>query len=77
MKRFLNPKSDQWKALTERSSASYSFLEPLAKEVFDNVAQNGDRALFYYPEKFDKVKLDNFSVSLEEIESATAIVPQK
>ena len=67
MQRFINPTPDQWKGLTQRGSASYSSLEPLAKEVFDDVAQNGDQALMNYTEKFDKVKLEDFSVSAEEI----------
>ena len=60
MQRFINPNPDQWKALAQRGSASYTSLEPLAKEVFDNVAQNGDQALMNYTEKFDKVKLKDF-----------------
>ncbi len=77
MQRYINPTPEQWKDLTQRGSASYASLEPLAKEVFDNVAQNGDQALLAYTEKFDKVKLENFSVSTDEIESAKARVPEK
>ena len=77
MQRYINPTPDQWKDLTQRGSASYASLEPLAKEVFDNVAQNGDQALLAYTEKFDKVKLKDFSVSTDEIESAKARVPEK
>ena len=77
MQRFINPNPDQWKVLAQRGSASYTSLEPLAKEVFDNVAQNGDQALMNYTEKFDKVKLKDFSVSTEEIEDAKARVPEK
>lgn len=77
MQRYVNPKYDQWKEITLRGSASYASLEPLAKEVFDNVDQNGDQALISYTEKFDKVKLNSFSVDKDEIESAKARVPQK
>ena len=61
MQRFINPNPDQWKALAQRGSASYTSLEPLAKEVFENIAQNGDQALIDYTEKFDKVALEDFS----------------
>jgi histidinol dehydrogenase len=77
MQRYINPTSDQWKELTQRGSASYASLEPLAKEVFEQVAKNGDQALLAYTEKFDKVKLDDFSVNTDEIESAIARVPKK
>ena len=75
MKRFINPIPDTWRTLTQRGSTSYASLEPLAKKVFDNVAQSGDKALLSFTEKFDKVKLEDFSVSKNEIEDAIARVP--
>ena len=77
MQRYINPTPEQWKDLTQRGTASYASLEPLAKEVFENVAQNGDQALLAYTAKFDKVKLEDFSVSTHEIESAKARIPRK
>ena len=77
MQRYINPSPEQWKVLTQRGSASYSSLEPMAKEVFNNVTQYGDQALMTYTEKFDNVKLENFSVSAEEIELAKSRVPEK
>ena len=77
MQRYINPSLEQWKVLTQRGAASYSSLEPLAKEVFDNVAQYGDQALKTYTEKFDKVKLEGFSVDAKEIELAKNRVPEK
>ena len=58
MQRYINPSLEQWKVLTHRGAASYSSLEPLAKEVFDNIAQYGDQALKTYTEKFDKGYID-------------------
>jgi histidinol dehydrogenase len=77
MQRFINPTAAEWNVLTQRGSASYASLEPLAKEVFEQVAQNGDKALINYTEKFDQVKLDDFSVSSAEIEAAIARVPER
>tara|TARA_B100000963_G_scaffold290031_1_gene259728 strand:- start:13990 stop:15279 length:1290 start_codon:yes stop_codon:yes gene_type:complete len=77
MQRYINPSPEQWKVLTQRGSASYSSLEPLAKEVFNNVAQYGDQALTTYTQKFDNVKLENFSVVAEEIELAKSRVPKR
>ena len=77
MQRYINPSPEQWKVLTQRGSASYSSLEPLAKEVFNNVAQYGDQALMTYTEKFDNVKLENFPVVAEEIELAKSRVPER
>ena len=77
MQRYINPTIAQWKGLTQRGSASFASLEPLAKEVFENIAQNGDQALIDYTEKFDKVALEDFSVSTQDIEEAKARVPEK
>ena len=77
MQRYINPSLEQWKVLSQRGAESYSSLEPLAKEVFDNVAQYGDQALKTYTEKFDKVKLEGFSVDAKEIELAKNRVSEK
>ena len=60
MQSFINPTPETWRALTQRGSASYASIEPLAKKVFDNVAKSGDKALVSYTKKFDKVKLEDF-----------------
>lgn len=44
------------------------------KDILENVRQNGDKALFEYCEKFDKVKLDCLKVSEEEINEAVLSV---
>ena len=63
--------------MAKRGSASFASLEPLAKRVFNSVAQSGDKAISKYTEKFDNVKLEDFSVSKKEIEQAIGRVPNK
>ena len=77
MQKFINPTPETWSELAQRGSASFASLEPLAKRVFNNVARSGDKALFKYTEKFDKVKLEDFSVSKNEIDQAISRVPNK
>ena len=77
MQRFINPSQNKWETLCQRGSASYTSLEPLAKEVFDEVSQKGDQALYAYTEKFDKVTLKKLSVGADEIEQAKVRVPEK
>lgn len=43
-------------------------------EIIDKVRREGDAALCYYTERFDKVRLDRLRVSEEEIEEAMASV---
>jgi histidinol dehydrogenase len=76
MKQYRNPIRSDWKKLTARASASYASLEPLAKEVFENVRLNGDTSLSAYTLKFDGVSLDSFQVSPKETAAAESRVPQ-
>lgn len=43
-------------------------------EIINHVKKDGDAALFYYCEKFDKVKLNTLEVTCEEIDEAFASV---
>ena len=76
MKQYNNPIRSDWKKLTARASATYASLEPLAKEVFENVRHNGDASLSAYTLKFDGVNLDSFQVSPNETAAAESRVPQ-
>ena len=50
-------------------------VEAIVADIIANVRANGDKALFEYCEKFDKVKLDRLAVSEAEIDAAFAAVP--
>lgn len=43
-------------------------------DIIDRVRREGDKALLYYTEKFDKAALDSLRVSEEEIDEAVALV---
>ena len=49
-------------------------VEGIVADIIDNVRKNGDRALFEYCEKFDKVQLSALEVTQEEIDEAFAEV---
>ena len=76
MKQYSNPIRSDWKKLTARASATYASLEPLAKEVFENVKLEGDASLSAYTLKFDGVNLNSFQVSPKETAAAESRVPQ-
>ena len=50
-------------------------VEEIVADIIANVRTSGDKALFEYCEKFDKVKLDRLAVSEAEIDAAFAAVP--
>jgi len=47
-----------------------SNVEAIVTEIIENIKENGDKALKEYSKKFDKVDLDSFEVTSEEIEEA-------
>ena len=52
-------------------------VEGIVADIIANVVKKGDAALFEYCERFDKVKLDAFEVTEEEIDEAFASVDEK
>lgn len=52
-------------------------VEEIVSDIIKNVKENGDKALYEYCEKFDKVKLSALEVTEEEIEEAMAFVEPK
>ncbi len=61
-------------ALIGRSPSGYEKEEAAVREIIDAVRRDGDRAVLYYEEKFDKAVLtpETLRVSREEIEEAYA-----
>ena len=59
-----------------REESSFA-VDSIVSEIIDNVKQNGDEALFYYCEKFDKAKLQGLEVTEEEIEEAFSLVDKR
>ena len=51
-----------------------SNVEDIVKDILDDVSKNGDKALIYYAEKFDKCKLNNLLVTEKEFEEAFSLV---
>ncbi len=65
--------------VTNRSEVFSAVSTPVdvslpVREIIENVIKNGDKAVSFYTEKFDKVKINNFKVSEEEILSAITLV---
>lgn len=67
-------KSETWD-LCRRKSIDFTSVFGVVREVLDNVKKNGDNAVKTYTEKFDSVKLDNFVVSVSEIDGACERIP--
>lgn len=64
----ISPKTQ--KKLLKRSSVKLDKVFPQVKPVLEQVKEQGDKALQYWTEKFDKLKIKNFLVSKREIKEA-------
>lgn len=66
-----SPARNQWKSIGQRAVIQADIIETQVQAILDKVAQEGDKALFYYNEKFDQSKIDRLAVSAEEVADAT------
>lgn len=76
MKTYINPEKSTWEAITQRPAKEANTLGATVKGVFDDVKEEGDKALKAYTEKFDGVVLSNLKVSEQEINTAVALVDE-
>lgn len=70
MQVFDNPPKESWSALVQRPAFELEFLESTVKNIITRVKSGGDKALRELTFQFDKVRLDNFRVSDQEINRA-------
>lgn len=69
------PSRQEWPELLKRPEIDTTSLFGTVGEVLENIRQNGDKAVFDYELKFDKVQLPALQVSAEEIAEAETLVP--
>ena len=68
MKKYCNPKKDNWVSICERPVFDNTQIKKIVNDVFDNVKVNGDKALIQYTKKFDNIDLKEISFDLERID---------
>ncbi len=68
------PDRQEWDELVKRPSLDVSNLFGTVQTVLDAVKKEGDTAVRFYSEQFDKIGLDSFLVSDEEIKEAENLV---
>jgi histidinol dehydrogenase len=61
------PPRESWNDLTTRATADYSDKLPVVEEVMQNIRERGDAAVREYTERFDKVQIDRFQVTDQEM----------
>jgi len=74
MQQIKYPPRNQWQQILLRPAYDMSSLQETVKTVLNDVKQNGDSAIKKYTSQFDGVTLEDFIVSEQEINEATAQV---
>ncbi|MFD1061784.1 histidinol dehydrogenase [Winogradskyella litorisediminis] len=77
MKIYSNPNKSDWKTILKRPTKSVDDIEATVLEVFKDVETYGDKAISRYTKRFDKVDLDTFIVSQDEINKAVNLVSEE
>ncbi|MDQ4140703.1 MAG: histidinol dehydrogenase, partial [Bacteroidota bacterium] len=77
LKKVLFPERASWAELIKRPVQQFETIEEQIKTVFDQVRQNGDKALLELTARFDKVNLNSLLVTPEELNAAANQIPQE
>ncbi|MBP6793659.1 MAG: histidinol dehydrogenase, partial [Saprospiraceae bacterium] len=72
MKISIEPKRIVWEDLCIRPSGHDESQDSMVQNILDQVKKKGDEALKQFTLKFDRVELQTFSVSKEELVQAEA-----
>ena len=74
MKIIKYPPREDWTKITARPVVDHSNLFESVKTVLEDVRLNGDKAVAEYGKRFDKVVLNSFAVTADEINKAERLV---
>lgn len=74
MKTFKYPAKAEWKSILERPTQEKANLEAIVDGVFQDIKQDGDKALLAYTEKFDGAQLTDLLVSEQELEASSNLI---
>ena len=70
MQLYNNPTRDSWKQLTQRPQLELEFLESSIRNILNRVKKSGDQALRDLTLQFDKVSINDLSVTAAEVSEA-------
>jgi len=74
MQVIINPIRENWSSIIKRPVIDVSELNKKVQIVLDDVKTNGNRAVKKYTVEFDKVMLNHFAVTSEEIDEAISLL---
>lgn len=72
---YKNPGKEEWKSLTRRPQLELGFLESSVRNILNRVKVSGDEAIRDLTTQLDKVTLQDFEVTKDEIHQARQRIP--
>ena len=77
MKKYYNPKKDNWLSICERPLFDNTQIKKIVNDIFANVKTNGDKALIKYTKKFDNIDIKEIGIDLEKIDISEINIDSK
>ena len=74
MNKIYNPEKSTWSDLLKRPTSTIDDIESIVLDVFKEIRISGDKAIQKYTEKFDKVHITQFEVTVDEVKEAKGLV---
>ena len=68
MKKYCNPKKDNWVSICERPLYDNTQIKNIVNDIFADVKTNGDKALINYTKKFDNIDIKEIGIDIEKID---------
>src|SRR2546423_15221153 len=72
---YQNHPREEWQQIVQRPVFDTSILQQQVKTVLNGVKKNGDKAIKRYTKQFDGVVLNDFFVTVKEMNEAVALLP--
>jgi histidinol dehydrogenase len=77
MKKYCNPKKDNWVSICERPLYDNTQIKNIVNDIFADVKKNGDKALINYTKKFDNIDIKEIGIDLEKIDISEINIDSK
>lgn len=74
MEKYIQPQLTNWSELSKRPTKESQDLQKVVLDVFEQIQDKKDEALFELTKKFDKVDISNLTVSQQEIDEAKTLI---
>lgn len=76
MNKIYNPPKKDWPTILQRPTQTVADIEDMVNAIFLEIKSGGDKVINTYTQKFDGLRINDFSVSQEEMEIAQSQVSE-